>query len=373
MRVKCSSFDAGNRNGGSRRSTGSAAKDGISNMKSTLAAQLAGGFVILIGVVGCGSAGNGRSESMARPADSTPVDGSSSLQTVATVGMVADLVRQVGGSRVDVVQLMGPGVDPHLYKPTRDDVLAIMRADLVFYAGLMLEGKMANVLEKVTRQKTVTAIAEQIDPQLLLSADQDHGSYDPHVWMDVAAWSGCVQVVADVLRSVDPSHAVEYQSRAAAFRETLAALHTYGQNSIGSVPERQRLLITSHDAFRYFGRAYGLEVHGVQGISTESEAGLVRINELVDLLVDRRVPAVFVESSVPRKSIEALMKGAESRGHAIVIGGELYSDAMGSADSYEGTYVGMLDHNITRVTRALGGKATDRGMLGKLSPAQEDG
>jgi manganese/zinc/iron transport system substrate-binding protein len=292
------------------------------------------------------------------------------VRAVATVGMVGDVVRNVGGDKIEVTQIMGPGVDPHLYKATRDDVQAIMNGDIVFYSGLMLEGKMIDSLVKVARSKPVYAVTELIDEANLLEPDDFQGHYDPHVWMDVSAWSKCVDSAAKALGEFDPKNAETYQSNARDYSAQLAKLHEYGLKSIASIPEGSRVLITSHDAFNYFGRAYGLEVQGVQGISTESEAGLQRINDLVDLIVKKNVKAVFVESSVPRKNIEALVDGAKSRGHEVSIGGELFSDAMGEAGTYEGTYVGMLDHNITLVTRSLGGDAPERGMQGKLSHAQ---
>ncbi|QDU39259.1 Periplasmic zinc-binding protein TroA precursor [Maioricimonas rarisocia] len=310
------------------------------------------------------------------PATSSPATGESGngssgregkIQAVATVGMVADLVRNVGGEHVDVTQIMGAGVDPHLYKSTRDDVATIMSADIVFYAGLMLEGKMSDTLVTVARQKPVYAVTELISQDSLLEPDDFAGHYDPHVWMDVATWSQCVSAVANALSEFDPAHAEEYVGNAEEYRKRLEQLHEYGRSSIASIPESSRVLITSHDAFNYFGRAYGLEVQGVQGLSTESEAGLQRINGLVDLLVERRVRAVFVESSVPRKNIEALVDGARSRGHEVVIGGELYSDAMGQPGTYEGTYEGMLDHNITVVTRSLGGNAPPGGLNNRLA------
>ncbi|MEX0865879.1 MAG: zinc ABC transporter substrate-binding protein [Pirellulales bacterium] len=298
-------------------------------------------------------------------------DGDYPIRAVATVGMVADIVREVGGERVAVQQLLGAGVDPHLFKPTRDDVAQIGGADIVFYSGLMLEGKMADTLIKVGRGKPVFAVTEEIDEAMLLEPEDLEGHYDPHVWMDVAAWGDCVDVVATALSEFDPPHAEEYRTRADRYSAQLLALDAYGKQSLATVPRDSRVLITSHDAFGYFGRAYGLEVMGVQGLSTESETGLQRINELVDLVVDRQVKAVFVESSVPRKNIQALVDGAMSRGYQVTIGGELFSDAMGEAGAYEGTYIGMLDHNITRVTNALGGQAPAAGLNGKLSPQHE--
>jgi manganese/zinc/iron transport system substrate-binding protein len=289
---------------------------------------------------------------------------------LATVGMVADVVREIGGDRIEVAQLMGSGVDPHLYKATRDDVQQILSADLIFTSGLMLEGRLEDTFNKIAKSKPVFAMTSRLPADLLLSPDGSGGHPDPHVWMDVAAWANCIDVVTDGLSQSVPEHADEFRSRAAVYRQTLQALHEYGLTAIGSIPEERRVLVTSHDAFNYFGRAYGLEVIGVQGLSTESEAGLQRINELVDLLVQRKVAAVFVESSVPQKNILALIDGANSRGHNITIGGELYSDAMGPAGTWEGTYAGMLDHNITIVARALGGTAPEKGFSGKLKTTE---
>ena len=290
---------------------------------------------------------------------------------LATVGMVADLVKQIGGDHTSVRQLMGSGVDPHLYKATRDDMQQIMSVDIVFSSGLMLEGRLQDTLEKVSAKRPVFAITSRLPAEMLLSPGGGTGHPDPHVWMDVAAWASCVDVIVDALSAQDASHADAFAANAASLREQLQALHEYGLSSIASIPQSNRVLVTSHDAFGYFGRAYGLEVVGVQGLSTESEAGLQRINELVDLLVERKISAVFVESSVPRKNILALIDGAKSRGHEVKVGGELYSDAMGADGTYEGTYVGMLDHNITLVTRALGGTVPEGGLNGKLKVTTE--
>lgn len=289
------------------------------------------------------------------------------IQVVATVGMVADIVREVGGDHVQVMQICGSGVDPHLYKATRDDVAALSKADMIFYSGLMLEGKMTDTLVKMARSRPVIAVTESLDESILLEPEDLQGHYDPHVWMDVSAWSSCVSVVCEALSEFAPSHATEFAANAEAYREQLKALHEYGVKSVASVPQDSRVLVTSHDAFNYLGRAYGLDVQGVQGISTESEAGLQRVGELVDALVAKNVQAVFIESSVPRKSIDSLIEGAKSKGHEVSVGGELFSDAMGNNGTYEGTYVGMLDHNITTIVRALGGDAPVKGLNGKLS------
>lgn len=335
-------------------------------MKQFLAVAL-----IFSTLTGCNNSESGTTGADGTSGDSEAGIGTGSdsarMTAIATIGMVADIVRQVGGDHVAVTQIMGSGVDPHLYKATRDDVQTIMSGDIVFYSGLMLEGKMADTLIRVARSKPVIAVTEQLEESELLEPDDFEGHWDPHVWMDVSAWSRCVTVVSEALSKADPEHSSHYQSNAEAYRAELKALHEYGLKSIASVPEDSRVLVTSHDAFNYMGRAYGLDVQGVQGISTESEAGLQRVNELVDMLVERNVRAVFIESSVPRRSIDALVEGAKSRGHEVTIGGELFSDAMGESGTYEGTYIGMLDHNFTIVTRALGGDAPERGLNGKLS------
>jgi manganese/zinc/iron transport system substrate-binding protein len=232
---------------------------------------------------------------------------------------------------------------------------------------------MSDTLVKMARGRPVVAVTERLEESQLLEPEDFSGHYDPHVWMDVSAWSECIGVVSDALSEFDPAHAADYRANAEQYRESLAELHAYGHSAIGSIPADRRVLVTSHDAFNYFGRAYGLDVQGIQGLSTESEAGLQRINELVEMLAARRIPAVFVESSVPRKNMDALVEGTRAKGHAVRVGGELYSDAMGAPGTYEGTYLGMLDHNITLVTRALGGKAPAAGLHGRLSNASGGG
>jgi manganese/zinc/iron transport system substrate-binding protein len=296
-----------------------------------------------------------------------PREAGAALRITATTGMVADIVARVAGERGAVRGLMGAGVDPHLYKPTRDDLEALMEADVIFYSGLMLEGKMGDTLVRVGRQKPVYAVTELIDEGVLLRDEENPDLADPHVWMDASLWALAVEVVGNALAEVDPSRADEYHERARIVAAECLSLHEYGTKIMATVPEERRVLISSHDAFGYFGRAYGVEVLGVQGMSTESEAGLRRINELVDTVVSRGIGAVFVETSVPRKSVEALIEGARARGATVRIGGTLFSDAMGPAGTYEGTYIGMLDHNLTTVARALGGEAPERGWGGKLS------
>lgn len=287
-------------------------------------------------------------------------------EVVCTVGMVADLARNVAGDRATVRTLMGEGIDPHLYKATRDDVAAMSRAGVVFYNGLLLEGKMQDLFVQLGRDRPVVAVTSGLDPETLLEPEGEAGHPDPHVWMDPDAWARCVDTVRETLSGFDPDGAAGYAERAAAYQAEIRALGDYGRGALATIPEDRRILITSHDAFSYFGRAFGLDVRGIQGLSTESEAGLQRMNQLVDLLVERGVEAVFVETSVPTKSVEALRNGARRRGREVAVGGTLYSDAMGAAGTYEGTYLGMIDHNVTTVARALGGDAPERGVAGRL-------
>jgi manganese/zinc/iron transport system substrate-binding protein len=287
---------------------------------------------------------------------------------VTTVGMVTDIVQQVAGDKAKVTGLIGAGIDPHLYQPTRNDVAALLEADVVFYSGLMLEGKMTDTFVKIARGgKPVHAVTELIDESLLLQPAAFQGHFDPHVWMDVSKWMKAVEVVAGSLAEYDAANAAFYHDNAQRYLSELRRLDQYAKRVVDSVPKRQRLLVTAHDAFNYFGQAYNLDVRGIQGISTESEAGLQDINRLVEELVKHDVRAVFVESSVAEKNVRALIDGARARGKEVKIGGSLYSDAMGSAGTYEGTYVGMIDHNATIIARALGGEAPERGMNGKLS------
>jgi len=284
-----------------------------------------------------------------------------SVRVVTTVGMVGDIVREVGGDAIAVTALVGEGIDPHLYKPTRHDVLALTRADIVFYNGLMLEGKMADTLDKLSKQdKPVVAVADILSTNDILDGVV-LGHHDPHVWMDVSLWSKAAEKVATILVSYRPEWEPGVRERLLHYQGRLAKLHAYITDIMATIPEDRRVLITAHDAFNYFGRAYGIEVMGIQGLSTESEAGLNDINRLVDMIVSRKITAIFVETSVADRNVKALIEGARSRGHDVVIGGSLYSDAMGAAGTYEGTYIGMLDHNATTIVKALGGKAPDKG------------
>jgi manganese/zinc/iron transport system substrate-binding protein len=290
------------------------------------------------------------------------------LNVVVTTGMIGDIVRNVAGERAKLTQLMGEGVDPHLYKATRSDIAAMLNADISFYNGLLLEGKMSDAFVRVaTSGKPVFAVTELIDESSLLEPDGAAGHYDPHVWMDSRAWMKAVEVVRDKLAERDGDSAAAYRQNAERYLGEIRKLDAYAEQVLASVPAERRVLVTAHDAFNYFGRRYDFEVLGIQGISTESEAGLKKIEELVGLIVKRKIPAVFVESTIPARSIEALVAGAKARGQEVKIGGELFSDAMGAPGTYEGTYVGMIDHNVTLIARALGGKTPEQGLNNRLA------
>lgn len=289
------------------------------------------------------------------------------LSVVATTGMIADAARAVGGDLVEVRALMGPGIDPHSYRQTRSDIAALTRADLVLWHGLYLEAQMEEFLLRLGARVPVVAVGEAV-PEAERIAHADYaGRFDPHVWMVPDLWRSVVARIAGALRAARPEGQEVLAANARAYIAELARLEAYARDVLASVPEAARVLVTAHDAFGYFGRAYGFEVEGIQGISTESEAGLARIGELVGMLVARRIGAVFVESTVSDRNMRALIEGAAAQGHAVRIGGELFSDAMGLAGSYEGTYPGMIDHNVTTIARALGGTAPARGMNGRLA------
>ena len=289
------------------------------------------------------------------------------ISVVATTGMIADAARAVGGALASVEQLMGPGIDPHAYRQTRSDIVKMARADLVLWNGLYLEAQMEDVLGDLASRTNVVAVAEALPEAERIAHDDYDNRFDPHLWMDPRLWSVVVGAVRDALQSVDPDNTATYAANAAAYLDEISDLAGYADTVLQSVPSEARVLLTAHDAFNYFGQAYDFDVVGIQGISTESEAGLLRVRELVDMLVERDVRAVFVESSVSDRGVRALIEGARARGHDVTIGGELYSDAMGTPGSYEGTYLGMIDHNATTIARALGGTAPERGRLGRLA------
>lgn len=289
------------------------------------------------------------------------------IDIVATTGMIADAARQVGGDLVEVRALMGPGVDPHAYRQTRTDIVAMANADLVLWHGLYLEAQMEDFMRGLEEGGNVVAVAESLPRNLLLGHDDYDGKFDPHVWMNPNLWARVVLNVRDALIELSPQNEEAFRANAEAHQAELQELAQYTTKVLSSVPAESRVLLSAHDAFNYFGSAYGFEVMGIQGISTESEAGLQRISELVDMLVERDIGAVFVESSVSDRNIRALIEGAAAQGHEVVIGGELFSDAMGEDGTYEGTYLGMIDHNATVISGALGGEVPDSGMQGLLN------
>jgi manganese/zinc/iron transport system substrate-binding protein len=275
------------------------------------------------------------------------------IEIVATTGMVADAVANVGGERVEVEALMGPGIDPHLYKASEGDLRRLERADVIFYSGLHLEAKMADVLERIGDQRHTQAIAEAIPERELLSPAQFQGQHDPHVWFDVELWMHAVEDVRDTLERLDPGSAHVYRGNAAAYLRELEELDDYASEQASRVPEERRIVITAHDAFNYFGEAYGFEVRGLQGISTASEAGAGDVQALAELIAERRIPALFVESSVSPRTIRAVQEAVRSRGFDVEVGGSLFSDAMGDEGTPEGTYVGMVRHNVDTIVEGL--------------------
>jgi manganese/zinc/iron transport system substrate-binding protein len=280
----------------------------------------------------------------------------SRVRVVCTTGQVGDMLANIGGEHVDVRTLMGAGVDPHLYKATPGDIRLLKGAKIIFYNGLHLEGRLADVLEKLAARKPTFAVIDEIHrdhPERLRQAPEFPTNFDPHIWFDVGLWADCADYAARRLIEVDPAHAVDYRRNADAYIARLKQLDAETRSRLAEIPKEQRVLVTAHDAFGYYGRAYDVEVHGLQGISTADEADLGAINDLVRLLADRHVKAVFIETSVPSKNIRSLIQGCDAAGHTLVLGGELYSDAMGPAGSPEGTYLGMIEYNTNQIARAL--------------------
>jgi len=273
------------------------------------------------------------------------------LQITTTTGMIADLVQNIGGEHVQVTALMGPGVDPHLHRASEGDIAKLQSAQIIFYNGLMLEGKMTDIFVRMARTKPTVAISERIPSDLLMEDEDEHD--DPHIWFDLTLWMKAAEVVRDSLIELDPNNKTAYETNTKAYVQTLQQTHEYAKQQLALVPKERRVLVTAHDAFGYFGRAYDLEVMGLQGISTDTEYGLRDVQQMVDLIVSRKIKAVFVESSVPQRSIEALVQGAQAKGHSVVIGGELFSDAMGEAGTAEGTYIGMVRHNVDTIVKSL--------------------
>ncbi len=275
------------------------------------------------------------------------------LNIVATTGMIADVVANIVKDSADVTALMGPGVDPHLYKATQGDLKKLRSADVIFYNGLHLEGKLGEIFKKLGNTKPVEAVGEAISPEQLINNSTMGGQFDPHIWFDVSLWRQVTEHISNSLQVHDSTNAEYYQKNSNAYISELEKLHQKVKSTIASIPESQRILITAHDAFGYFGLAYGIEVRGLQGISTLSEFGLKDVADLVNFIVENQIKAVFVESSVPEKYIESVVEGCQKKGHQVVVGGTLYSDAMGNEGTAEGTYIGMVTSNVETIANAL--------------------
>ncbi len=311
-------------------------------MKRTV--LIAASLAVAFSIVGCGA--------NEANAPATHANGGK-LKITCTIGMISDVAKVIGGRHVEVSGLMGPGVDPHLYKATHGDLEKLSGADLILYSGLHLEGKMADVLVKMARSVPTVQVTETIPDDLLRDPPEFQGQHDPHVWFDVSLWMKAAERIRDALAESDAANKADYEKNAADYLIKLKELDGYVRERIASIPADQRVLVTAHDAFGYFGRAYGIEVMGLQGISTAAEYGAQDLSRLVEVLVQRKIKAVFVESSISPKSIEALVRGVEGKGGTIKIGGQLYSDAMGADGTPDGTYIGMVRHNADTIAEAL--------------------
>lgn len=272
---------------------------------------------------------------------------------VATTGQIADAIKEISGDHLQVSALMGPGVDPHLYKATQSDLSKLDKAEVIFYNGLHLEGQMLEIFEQMAKDKTVLAVGETLDEKQLLASDTDAMLHDPHIWFDVELWKGVVKAISTQLQEEYPEFKADFQTNEAAYLKKLDDLQSYAEKRVNEIPQQQRILVTAHDAFNYFGRSQGFEVRGLQGLSTDSEYGVKDVQEMVDFLVENKIKALFIESSVSDKAMKAVIEGAKEKGHDIVIGGELFSDAMGAEGTTEGTYIGMYQHNIDTIVDAL--------------------
>lgn len=272
---------------------------------------------------------------------------------VATTGQIADAVKVIGGDHFTVTALMGPGVDPHLYKATQSDLSKLNQAEVIFYNGLYLEGQMLAVFEKMSENKTVVAVGEQLNETNLLASDANAMVHDPHIWFDIELWKEVVQFISETLQNEYPEFKQDFKNNEVAYLEQLDGLQQYSFERITEIPESQRILVTAHDAFNYFGDSQGFDVRGLQGLSTDSEYGVKDVQEMVNFLVDHQIKAIFIESSISDQAMKAVIEGAKRKGHNVVIGGELFSDAMGAEGTEEGTYIGMYRYNIDTIVDAL--------------------
>lgn len=272
---------------------------------------------------------------------------------VCTTGIIGDMVSGLTDTLAEVKSLMGPGVDPHLYKVTQGDLQLLTQADLIIYNGLHLEGKMGDILEKLGKTKQVFAVTDGINESEIINSTGFVGGQDPHVWFDVILWLAATEHTKNQLIAWNPSMATTVEQNYLATEKELLALDSWAKNMIASIPEQQRILVTAHDAFEYFSRAYNIPVEALQGISTMSEFGLKDVVNLVDFVYEKKIPAVFIESSVPVKSLESVVEGCQAKGHQLVIGGSLFSDALGDSETPEGTYIGMVKHNVNTIVNGL--------------------
>lgn len=284
--------------------------------------------------------------------DAAPKNGN--LNIVTTTTMITDLVKNIGGDKINVQGLMGSGVDPHLYKASEGDVTKLVNADIIFYNGLHLEGKLVEVFEKMGRtDKTPIALAEEIDKTTLIGSDYFASNYDPHVWFNIAYFKLFAKKVTQVLSDKDPANAATYSENEKIYLAKLEVLQQNIKAKIETLPQEKRILVTAHDAFNYFGNNYGFNVVGLQGLSTATEAGVQDVQDLAAFIIDKKVNSIFVESSVPKRTIEALQAAVKSKGHDVTIGGTLFSDALGNAGTVEGTYIGMFEYNVNTIVNAL--------------------
>lgn len=285
--------------------------------------------------------------------ETSDTTGQKNLNIVCTTGMIGDAVHNIVGDSSEVITLMGPGVDPHLYKVTQSDIKKLLNADVIFYNGLHLEGKMGEILNQMSKEKPVIAVYNGLTKKQLRATSEFQGNYDPHIWFSVQNWTDVVKFIGKNLSEIDRDHASFYQTNTAKHVEELTLLHAWTADKIKTIPKKQRVLITAHDAFGYFGREYNMKVKGLQGLSTASEYGLKDVTNLVNFISKNKIKAVFVESSVSERSIKAVMEGCKAKGHNVRNGGTLYSDAMGEKNKPEGTYIGMVKHNVTTIVEAL--------------------
>jgi manganese/zinc/iron transport system substrate-binding protein len=296
---------------------------------------------------------------LSHPTHATPGNISHSpLSVVATTSIIADTARNIAGPLATVTALMGPGIDPHLYKASPGDLRTLSQASLIFYNGLHLEGKMADALQRLGTRKPVVAVTDLIARDKLRAVSTDGTTYDPHVWFDLNLWIECADAIRAALSQHDAPHADEYTKRFQTFREALRQLDTWSRERMSAIPPSNRILITAHDAFGYFGRAYGIEVLAIQGVSTESEASLRSINDLVSVIVERKIPAIFIENTISPKAVEALVEGAKNRGQTVRIGGQLLGDSLGELGTPEESYIGTVRYNVETIATALAPAST---------------